>query len=245
MVHLRLLGGASIEGDGGLLTGPVAQRHRLALLALLAAAGPGGLRRERLLAYLWPQKDARRAGGLLRQAVHYVRKAAGARALESSVGVLVLDPDALPSDLYHFREAMRGRRWRVAVDHYQGPFLDGFRLPGAREFNRWVDGRRRHLANRYRRGLEALAESGEARGDGSEAVRWWTRRAAADPLNSRVVRRLAEALVAAGNPPGALAQLRQYRERLRDELGVPLPRDLEALAEALARPGHAGFPGGG
>jgi hypothetical protein len=40
MVVLRLLGGASLEGVGGAATGPAFQRHRVALLAVLAAPRP-------------------------------------------------------------------------------------------------------------------------------------------------------------------------------------------------------------
>ena len=41
MYCLRLLGGASIDAGSGPLVGPVAQRRRLALLAILAVS-PGG-----------------------------------------------------------------------------------------------------------------------------------------------------------------------------------------------------------
>ena len=55
LFSLKLFGGASLEGPVGALTGRAAQRHRLALLALLAASGGGaGVTRDKLIAYLWP-----------------------------------------------------------------------------------------------------------------------------------------------------------------------------------------------
>jgi DNA-binding SARP family transcriptional activator len=54
MIGLRLFGVASLVADTGPLTGPVAQRRRVALLALLAASPDGRMARERLCACLWP-----------------------------------------------------------------------------------------------------------------------------------------------------------------------------------------------
>jgi DNA-binding SARP family transcriptional activator len=233
MTYLRLLGGACIEGREGPLSGPVTQRHRLALLALLASADSGGRSRDKLLAILWPGKDARRAGNLLRQAVHYVRKAAGPEAIGSSGGSLVLDPESLPSDLRAFREAAAARRWRDAVELYRGPFLDGFHLPGSHEFDRWAEKERLLLAERNLRALETLAESAEGAARWNGAVRWWTRRTLAEPTNSRVVARLMDAMAAAGNLPGALAQARRHRKVLERDLGIPLPEEIRARVEEL------------
>jgi DNA-binding SARP family transcriptional activator len=53
-VDLRLFGSPSLSIDGVILSGRAAQRHRLALLALLALSPGCRLSREKLLAYLWP-----------------------------------------------------------------------------------------------------------------------------------------------------------------------------------------------
>ena len=57
MFSLRLLGGLSLQGDRTTLTGPATQRHRLALLALLAVSGSRTLSRDKLIALLWPERD--------------------------------------------------------------------------------------------------------------------------------------------------------------------------------------------
>ena len=73
MPAVVLLGGASILVDGRAVAGRAAQRHRLALLALLALACPRAVSRDRLLAYLWPERDTEPARNLLKQAVHALR----------------------------------------------------------------------------------------------------------------------------------------------------------------------------
>ncbi len=52
MISLRLFGGASLERDGEVLSGPPTQRHRLALLALLCISHPRPLSRDKLMGYL-------------------------------------------------------------------------------------------------------------------------------------------------------------------------------------------------
>jgi DNA-binding SARP family transcriptional activator len=243
MAYLRLLGGASLEEAGSPLDGPVAQRHRLALLALLAAAYPRGVTRDKLLGYLWPEKDAGRARNLLSQAVHYVRRAAGRGAVVSPGGELLLGAEALPSDLVEFEAAVAAGRWTEAVELYGGPFLDGFHLRGAMAFEWWVDQERLRIADRYHEALEATAEGAEAEGDWLRAVTLWRRRAREEPFNSGAAHRLMEALAAAGNVPGALMHARKHERVLEKELGAALPEEVRALADTLAagddRPGLA------
>src|SRR5262245_7021734 len=57
VLRLRTFGGLTLARGSEDLTGAVTQRRRLALLALLAASGPAGMSRDKLLAYLWPESD--------------------------------------------------------------------------------------------------------------------------------------------------------------------------------------------
>jgi DNA-binding SARP family transcriptional activator len=61
MLLLRLLGGPSLSRDGHELTGPPVQRHRLALLALLATSGSRPQSRDKLVGWLWPERDTEHA----------------------------------------------------------------------------------------------------------------------------------------------------------------------------------------
>ena len=59
MLRLNTFGGLVLQQDGQLHTGPASQRRRLALLAVVAAAGQRGASRDKLLA---PALARQRAG---------------------------------------------------------------------------------------------------------------------------------------------------------------------------------------
>lgn len=235
MVSLRLFGGASLEGVDGALTGPAAQRHRLALLALLALPPARALTRDKLMALLWPERDAEHARNLLNQSVYVLRKALGEDAIASSGEELRLDTGTVHCDVVAFQEALADGDLERAVDLYTGPFLDGFSLSAAAEFEHWADRERARLADARAQALETLAEAAEARRDMRTAVTWWKDRAAHDPYDSRVALRLMHALVAAGNPAGALRHASEHERLLREELALEPPADIAALADRLRR----------
>jgi TolB-like protein/DNA-binding SARP family transcriptional activator len=223
---LRFLGGATIEGPEGPLTGRAAQRHRLALLALLAAT-PGGLNRDKVIAYLWPESPDDRARRLLSDSLYRIQKALGEGAVQAAGEELRLDPDAVPSDVAAFMTARGQGDWQRAVDAYAGPFLDGFHLANAAPFADWADGERRRFAQDHLDALEALAEAHTEAGDRAAAVACWRRCAAQDPYNSRIAVRLMEAYEAAGNRAGALRHARIHEQLLEQEFGTaPAPEVL-------------------
>lgn len=232
MLSLRVFGGASIEGPEGPLTGRAAQRHRLALLALLAAS-PRGMTRDKLVGYLWPEKDAERARHALSDSVYRIHRALGEQTVVAAGDELRLDPESLPSDLAAFRESLDRGAWEAAIDTYGGPFLDGFHLPGAGEFERWVYGERQRLARQYAGALESLAEERTARGDLTGAAETWRRRAAHDRCDARVAMRLMEALEAAGNRAAALRHARIHAQLLEREFGTGPDPEVAALADRL------------
>ncbi|MGH7461638.1 MAG: winged helix-turn-helix domain-containing protein, partial [Longimicrobiales bacterium] len=77
MLRLRTFGGLSIERDGHVIEQLSAQRKALAILAVLAAAPPAGVSRDKLLAMFWPERDADRARGALKQLLHVLRRELG------------------------------------------------------------------------------------------------------------------------------------------------------------------------
>src|SRR6266571_3071324 len=139
MLELRTFGGLSIKDDGAPITGAATQRKTLALLALLAAAGKNGLSRDKLIAYLWPESDAEHGRNLLNQACYALRRDLRERELLVGASELRLNPDVVRSDLEAFEAALRRGDAEAAVSAYRGPFLDGFFVSGAPEFERWVD----------------------------------------------------------------------------------------------------------
>jgi TolB-like protein len=153
-----------------------------------------------------------------------------------------LNPQRIESDACGFRASLQSGELAHAAALYAGPFLDGFFLSGAPEFDRWVENERAGFAREFTECLETLAADAAARGDLRKASEWWQRLAEHDPLSSRVTVHLMSALAAAGNRAGALERARSYQELVERELeAAPNPAVL-ALAEQLRRspPGREG-----
>ena len=232
LLHLKTFGGLSIASNGVPVSGAAQQRKTLALLALLAAAGKSGLGRDKLVAYLWPDADAEHARGLLKQACYALRRDLHQPDLLLGTTQLSLNPVIIVSDVQAFEDALERRADAAAVELYAGPFLDGFYLSDAAEFERWVEAARRRLRDRATAALERLATAA-ATGEYSHAAAWWRRLAALDPLNSRVALGLMKALAAAGDRAGALQAARVHESLLREELGVALDPAVVELTERL------------
>ena len=61
MLTLTTFGGLALGASGRELGGAAGQRRPLAVLAILAVAGDGGVSREKLVGILWPDADPERA----------------------------------------------------------------------------------------------------------------------------------------------------------------------------------------
>jgi DNA-binding SARP family transcriptional activator len=235
MLTIRLLGGASIEGPEGPLTGRVAQRARLGVLAVLAIAHPRSVRRDRLLATLWPESDTDRARHLLRDSVYRLREALGDDALVAAADEIRLDAAHVRCDLWEFEDALARGDLASAIEGYAGPFLDGFFLDGSAEFERWADGERQRLAALHGQALGALAARRSECGDWTGAVELLRRLAIADPYDARVAIRLMEALSASGDRVGALRHADAHAALLRADFGAEPDPGVVALADRLRR----------
>jgi len=234
---LTLFGTPSLSrGDGTAFAGRAAQRHRLAMLALLALAPGQRLSRDKLIAYLWPESDPERGRNLLNVSTYTIRKALGETAVLTVVDDLRLNPAVVTADAREFETACEQGDHARAVGLYRGPLLDGFFLNDAPEFERWAERERKRLAGQHDKALEALAEEAEHAEDHARAAAWWRTRAAKDPLDSRVALRLMQALEASGNRAGALQHALTHQRLLEQELGVTsTPVAIADLAERLRR----------
>ncbi len=204
MLRLSTLGGLVLHQDGQLHTGPAAQRRRLALLAVIASTGRRGVGRDRLLGLLWPDSEAEAARHSLYQALHAVRRSLGGDDVFLGSATLQLNPERITSDVGEFLDAVEEGAHERAVRLYRGPFLDGFRLDQAPEFDEWQDAERVRHAREFAAALEQLAAAAAARQDHAAAARWWRRLAAAEPVSTTAAVGLIESLVAAGDRLGAL-----------------------------------------
>ena len=228
--HLETLGGLRLlAADGEVVQ---AQRRRLALLALLAAAGERGVTRDRLVGDLWPETSEERARHGLNQLLYGIRQSLGEGAV-SGTDPLRLDASVVDSDVRRFESALAAGAYRDAVASYGGPFLDGFYLPDAPQFERRVEEERGRLAAAHASALDRLAAGAEQRGDVTEAVTWRRKLAELDRLDARRAIALMRALVAAGDTSGALAHGRTYEALVKEELDAPADPAVAAFSEEI------------
>jgi DNA-binding SARP family transcriptional activator/predicted ATPase len=221
MLALRTFGGLSLEDDGASLSGAATRQKTLALLALLAANGKKGVRRDKLIGYLWPDADTEHGRHLLKQACYALRQDLHAPDLLVGRAELRLNPAIVWSDLQAFEEAVQHGDLARTVALYGGPFLDGFYVDGAGEFEHWVDVQRGRFTRQACTALEILATEAVGRSDHRAAADWWRRLAALEPLSSRAALGVMTALAALGESAEALRYGRAYEAFVRQELGSP------------------------
>jgi DNA-binding SARP family transcriptional activator len=242
VVFLKLFGAVSLTSDGNPVAPAASQRRRLALLAILAAAPEGGVSREKLVWYLWPDMDPKQARHFLADSVYAIRKGLGQDAILAVGDNLQLNPSVVHSDVAEFRQALAGGDMERAVRLYEAAFLDGFFVTDAAEFERWADAERNQLAESNATALEQLARAAESKGDHAAAVTWWRRRQVLDPLNSRVAFHLMTALDASGDRAAALRHGHIHQTLVGNELGMPPDPAITEFSEKLRTPGAPSAP---
>lgn len=236
MAYLRLLGGARIDADADRIPvrGRAAHRRRLALLALLTASPGHRLSRERILAYLWADRDSDTGRRHLSEALHVVRRELGEAAIVSVADDVRLETTVIGSDLVDFRRALSERDHERAVELYAGDFLDGWFVEGAPAFEEWAEAERSAIRASFLSALELLAGQAESASDWSLAVERWRSITRILPDASRPVMRFARALTAHGDRTAAIRALEAHRTLLeQDEL--PADPSVANLLAALRR----------
>lgn len=234
MIELRLLGGLDLVGPDPSASVRARRRHPMMLLALVAAAAPRPVGRERIMAFLWPESDSDRASNSLRQALHCLRRELSEDLfLPETPSGIQLDGNHISVDLWTFRDASARKAYGDAVAAYRGPFLDGFQIPGAPEFSRWMEVERDRAEREYGSALDALARQAEDAGRHDDAVAWRRRQAAADPFSSRVALSLLRALVAAGDRTSALEYSAVHESLVRAHLDADPDPAIEEFVTSI------------
>jgi DNA-binding SARP family transcriptional activator/TolB-like protein len=229
-LRLRAFGGLWIENlDADSDAGP--RPRPLALLAILAIAGPNGASRDHVLGVLWPEAEEERARQSLSQLIYSLKRDMGIDVAASGAR-LRLDPNQISSDVADFKAAVASKNWQEAAAAYLGPFLDGFYLADAPEFERWTESERSSLATEGIRAIEAAAKASVDGGRREEAAELWHRLTKIDPANSRAATSYIEALAALGDRSAALAHGKAHGDYLRREFDTQPSR---AFQQALER----------
>lgn len=241
VLRLFTFGGLGLEFDDG-SPAPRLRRPPLAMLAVLASAGERGVSRERLASLFWPESDEEHARHSARQVLYALRQELGADVVRSIGSTLSLDPAAITTDVAEFRAAIATGDRERAVGLVRGPFLDAFYLPGASEFERWMEEERGRLSAATTSALVALATEATRLQRLDAAVEWWRQLTMVDPLSGRFAVGYLKALAARGDRAEALAFARQHELVMRRELEAdpdPDVRRLEAELRAMPSPRDA------
>ena len=234
-ILLRTLGGLSLDTQSGASPGRSTQRKRLALLALLAATRNGGMSRDKIIAYLWPEGEEEQSRHALSQTLYALRRELGDQCITAGIDDLRLNHEIVPSDVAHLNTAIHSRDLARIVGVYTGPFLDGFFLPGAPGFEEWVAERRAEYERAYAGALDELAARAISDGEYKDAVSLLQARAGVDRLKSDVALRLMRAHAHAGDRAGALRHFRAHAALLKAELDMDPAPELAEFAEQCAR----------
>lgn len=232
MLAIQLLGPPQILRDGQPVELP---RRRARALVYYLAAHTGPVRREQLLALLWPEHERGAAQQLLRSTLHGVRRALGHTL--SGDDPLTLTPD-IEVDYRALVAAVMAptsdeATLAAALEHYRGELLAGFELPDAEPFEEWLAAERERARLLAVRGLTRLARLREARDDYSGALDALRRALAFDPLQEDLQRDAIRLHYLAGDRVGAIRRYEQLRELLDAEMGVPPMRETQALYDAI------------
>lgn len=233
MVILKQLGHPSVSRAGTVVTGRAGHGYRLALLAILAAAHGRPVPRDKVIALLWPESPTDRGRHQLSDTLYILRSALGKNVIHARGDDLLLDTDAVESDVVEFDRRIDAGELEQAVELFCGTLLDGFHLSDSPEFEHWLDVERMRVEQRYAHALEELARRSEAAGDVAAALGWWRALATHDPHSGRVALGLMRALEATGDRAGALRHARHHADLLEQEFDAEPDSDVAAFAERL------------
>jgi DNA-binding SARP family transcriptional activator/TolB-like protein len=207
----------------------------MALQAVVAAAGPGGMTRDRIIGILWPESGEDQARHRLSQTLYLLRRETGSTWITGTARLRLERTDS--SDVTQFYEALEAGQLERAAMLYTGPFIDGFYLSGAPEFEAWVEETRARLHASALKALGILARQATDAGSPAEAVVWWRRLCTLEPFHGAFAVEHVRSHIALGEMAIALRVARAYESRVRHELETePDPALRRLIAELLATP---------
>ncbi len=239
MISLRLTGGVELGTDRpsdaeSLLSQP----KRVALLAcLLLNARSGWIRRDTLVAMLWPEVDQERARNSLRQGLHQLRRLLGADTIVSrGTEELGVAPGTISCDAVEFLALIEKKEWAQALATYKGELLPGFHVSDAPDFEQWLDGERTRLHALAIRATATLTEREESAGNLTAAVEWAERGLELAPSDESRAEALIRLRERTGDRVGALLAFESFAARLEREFGIKPSAALVRRVEEVRRP---------
>ncbi|HFC09087.1 MAG TPA: tetratricopeptide repeat protein [Chloroflexi bacterium] len=199
----------------------------------------GPVRKEEIALAFWPDFSLAKVNSNLHATLWRVRRALGDKHfIQVEEGRYRLHPNLqVRYDVATFEQLLQeaARLTEVekqrgllaeAVRLYRGDFLEDMDFP-------WVSDRRYELQRRYGEALAWLIEDAMRRRAWREALTWLEPALATEPYNDRWHLYRLQCLAAMGKPSRARAYYRDYRRRLKKELGVEPDEALQRFVESL------------
>jgi DNA-binding SARP family transcriptional activator len=241
MVYCRTLGPIDVTVGGQAPPAPLRWRKNVGLLVYLACSPRRTRSRDHLIGLFWGDKSESAARHSLNEALRVLRRACGDDAVETTVDSVRLSAQAVRLDCEDFQARAATGDWAGACELVGGDFLEGFTIPGGRDFDDWRDAQQRAWRQRT---VEALCRRGAellALGDVSEAAQIARRALDLDTLSQAACRLLMRTLVLSGERAGALEQYEAFERRLHEQLGIAPDDETRNLARRVrsSRAGQA------
>jgi DNA-binding SARP family transcriptional activator len=232
---LTLFGGISLRGLGRELDALLVNTKAVGLLAYLAIPTQGRfVRRDTLVALLWPELDQGRARTALRKTVHAVRQATAPEVLLSRGDEeIALSPTLLWCDVAAFTAAADAGFLLQALQLYRGELMPGFHLSGSWDFERFLDDERNTARERASAAAWALAQRFETDQQLSDAAGMARQSVRFSWSDERALRRAVAMLDRLGDRAGALRLYEEFSRRLREDLGAEPSRETMDLAHRV------------
>lgn len=242
--EIYTLGGLRFVLDGEQL-GELSTR-KVEALAIYLAVRQQPQPREALADLLWDDRSQARALSNLRVALSNLRKHLSPyftitreTATLNKDASIWLDVAELESLLVQIRDdrpqnvAESVAKLEAGLSLYQGDFLRGFSIRGARAFDDWVTVERERMHQLAMDGLNRLVDMHLASGDFPAGINHATRWLQLDPLNETAHEKMIQLLAFSGQSGAAIRQFQECVRIFDEELGLMPSQEIVDLYDAI------------
>ncbi len=231
-LKLFLLGAPRIEHGTKVIKLP--RQKSLALLIYLAMTGREQSR-EKLATLLWSNANDTQSRQALRNALWDIRHATGDDHLITDTELVSMDMTRVWSDAQELealeREPLRPSKHPLNIS----PFLEGFNLKDAPDYDDWVSFERDRLQQLAIKLLRARTDAYEAHSDWSQAIKSAQHILELEPAHEETHRQLMRLHYADNDRAAALKQYEAARRMLERELGVEPMEETRAFHQHIVQ----------
>lgn len=227
MIEVDFLGAGEIRYGGKVLTFPFARARACAFLLLSERT----ISRTALAETIWGGSGAEKGRRNLRNALSALRKEFPPDFLNCSKGMLYIAPQwPVVTDLEKLKTPELCTEAEISA--LIRPFLEGFELPDAPEFELWLERKREDILRTLLVSMRCVVSKNPF----SPSVAFLMQKILQlDPFDEETLRRLMRYFFEKGASPKALVLYDSFRQKLRDELNcMPEPRT-QALYDAILK----------